>query len=221
MPLGNLPENLEKVADAGGWDARAMEQAKEFMKDVSKIKPNQWKGINENLKIVKDLVDVNMEGFATQMIDNITTNVKLEVEAALAPITNEINTAIANILEPFLQEFIMPIITDIGTFFAENAVGTGVGGIAGGVIGAFLGNPAIGAMIGASVGAALQEYFKWVDTVYPDQSGSGSPIGFAQWREENKNGIFYPTFADYLAWLKTQSRPHGYFQDPDDYSGGR
>jgi len=165
MPLGKLPENLEKVADAGGWDARAMEQAKEFMKEASKIKPNQWKGINENLKIVKDIVDVNMEGFATQMIDNITTNVKLEIEAALSPITNEINTAIAEQLAPFIAE-IMPIINDLGSFLAENKTGAAVGGIIGGVAGKFLpGGTIVGGIVGALIGALVESGYALIGDI--------------------------------------------------------
>ena len=97
--MSPLPSNLEKVADAGGWDERAAERAAEFMEKASKIKEKEWKAMTGTLGALKEIVDAGgLEG----VFDRITDTWELQVENALAPLTNEISQLIAEALGPIL-----------------------------------------------------------------------------------------------------------------------
>jgi len=101
--MSPLPENLEKVADAGGWDERALEQAKEFMEKAGKIKEKEWKAMTGTLGALKDIVDAGgMEG----MLDRWQETLSLQVENAFSPLANEVSQAVADALAP-----ILPMIT--------------------------------------------------------------------------------------------------------------
>ena len=170
---------------------------------LAKIDKEEWSSIAETASNLRDIVQLG--GFGAvfdSMINNITDIITLKIDELMSPITNEVTEAINDILNPFLLK-LTPVINNLTNFFIENPTGTGVGGIAGGVIGAFLGSPAIGALLGASLGAALEEYFKWVDTIIPDVTREGTYLGYSQWarRPENKTGVFLPTYAEYLKWL--------------------
>lgn len=192
---------------------------------LSKIEKDDWKAMAITVETLNNFVSLGgITAMITTLTSSIKTTIDLQIKSALSPLTNEINQQITDLLNPFLNDVIAPITNDIATFFSENAVGTGVGGIAGGVIGAFLRSPAIGAMIGAAIGAGLEQYYKWVDTIYPDEQISGSIIGFNQWRWENREGISLPSLADYKIWLANQTNlPYQkrYTAGPDDYRGGR
>ena len=100
--MSPLPSNLEKVADAGGWDERALEQANEFMEKASKIKEKEWKAMTGTLGALKDIIDAGgLEG----MFDRLGKTWELQVENALAPLFNEVSQLVADALRP-----IMPLI---------------------------------------------------------------------------------------------------------------
>lgn len=79
----------------------------EFIKEVSKIKPDQWKLITNNLKTVKEFLDVDSSVFR-DMKDNIVTSLILKSNELLAPLKNELNELINTLLKP-----IMPYLKDI------------------------------------------------------------------------------------------------------------
>ena len=112
MPLGSLPPNLEKVAEAGGWEARAKLKAQqEFTERLQKINKNQWEGINENLTILEGFIDKSAGNVLSQLKDDITQTISLKFAEILAPIKNEIyaimNDALNQALEP-----VMPYINE-------------------------------------------------------------------------------------------------------------
>jgi len=206
-----LPENLERVAEAGGWDARAMEQAKEFMKEAGKIKPDQWKGINENLKMVKEFVDISLNSFASQMVDNITTSIKLEVESIIAPLSDTIITSMNDLINPLINQYLMPIVQDLQGFLKDNSEGAGIGGIAGSVTSMFLPGGQIWVVIGALIGAGIQTL---IDLLFP---GGGKEYfdehmaGYGAWLEWNPGG----TITQYLTWYnKTHTTGNTYALPP-------
>ena len=101
MPLGELPSNLEKVAEAGGWDERQAERAMEFMEKASKIKEKEWKAMTGTLGALQEIVATGgLEG----MFDRLQETWSLQVENALSPLTNQINQAVSEALQPILPE---------------------------------------------------------------------------------------------------------------------
>ena len=102
--MSPLPENLEKVAEAGGWDARQAERATEFMKEASKIKEREWKAMTGTVGALQEFAAVGgLEG----MFDRLSETWSLQVENALSPLTNEVTQLVAEALAPF-----MPMITE-------------------------------------------------------------------------------------------------------------
>jgi len=100
--MSPLPSNLEKVAEAGGWDERQAEKAMEFMEKASKIKEREWKAMTGTLGALKDIVDAGgLEG----MFDRLGETWSLQVENALSPLVNEVSQLVAEALKP-----IMPMI---------------------------------------------------------------------------------------------------------------
>jgi len=58
MPLGQLPENLEKVAEAGSWEERAKQKAlEELMDKMQKIPTEKWKNMLDTVISVENIVD--------------------------------------------------------------------------------------------------------------------------------------------------------------------
>ena len=98
--MSPLPENLERVADAGGW-----EQAAKFMEQASKIKEKEWKAMTATVGVFKDLM---REGGVEGMFERLADTWELQVQNALSPLTNEVTQLVAEALKP-----IMPMITAV------------------------------------------------------------------------------------------------------------
>ena len=98
--MSPLPENLERVADAGGW-----EQAAKFMEQASKIKEREWKAMTATVGVFKDLM---REGGVEGMFERLADTWELQVQNALSPLTNEVTQLVAEALKP-----IMPMITAV------------------------------------------------------------------------------------------------------------
>ena len=176
--MSPLPENLERVADAGGWDARAIEQAKEFMEFSSKIKEKEWKAMTITIKALKDLGSVEViEGFSTSILDAI----KLKSEELFTPLKNEVITMINDALKPVL-DLLNPVVNNLTEMIGDNAAAGTIGGIAGAVLGGFVGHPAIGAMIGAIITSALNEWGKNLAQIL-----GGDRTGEAEWWQHPLN----------------------------------
>lgn len=125
---------MGRVEKAGGIEA--YEEAKKFMEEVSKVKPEQWTKLTETFKVIKGFLDVETSVFK-DMQDEIISSLKLKTEELLSPLKNEFNALINTLLEPilpFLQDMvnlIVPIIQwladriqDVIDFFGiDHAVG--------------------------------------------------------------------------------------------------
>ena len=156
--MSPLPENLEKVADAGGWDARQLEKATKFMQEASKIKKSEWMSMNENLTIMKEIGSASNLDILTSLPDSIMTTISLKTDELFAPLKNEINTLLTTALQPLLDE-LNPIVNNLTALVGDNAIGGTVGALSGMVVGGFVGSPLIGAFLGGIIGAAIQQAF--------------------------------------------------------------
>ena len=84
-----LPENLEKVAEAGGWEARAKQKAQEeLMEKMGKIPTEKWKNMLDTVISIENIVDKG--GFDSSLISGWTDEIKevfkTEIEYAIAPL---------------------------------------------------------------------------------------------------------------------------------------
>ena len=212
MPLGELPENLEKVADAGGWEEREQQKALEAM---AKIKPEQWKGINANLTILKDFMDLDAPGIFRQMKFSITETVSLKMQELFSPLKNEINAQINDILNPFIAEYLSPIMADLSGFLAANPEAAAAGGIVGMIGGMFLPGGEIWTILGALIAASTLQALNAIFPEYATRNVIGEyPLDFATWRRNRIHG----TFAEYQEYLKNfEKYDHSsYVGDPYD-----
>ena len=107
--MSPLPENLEKVADAGGWDEHALA----VMKEMKSIKKEEWDVIHSTLKTLKGFTDATAVEFFTA---NLTDSIQLKFEEIIAPLKNEWNDLINKLLEPLMPllqkivEFLIPLV---------------------------------------------------------------------------------------------------------------
>ena len=110
---------MGRVDKAGGIEA--YEEAKKFMDEVSKVKPEQWTKLTETFKVVKGFLDVETDVFTT-MKDEIVNSLKIKTEELLAPIKNEITEQTNKILEPllpFINEIVNNIIVPVIQWIAD------------------------------------------------------------------------------------------------------
>jgi len=218
-----LPENLEKVADAGGWDAREQQKALEAM---AKIKPEQWKGINANLTILKEFMDLDAPGIFRQMKASITETISLKVQELFSPLKNEINAQINDILNPFIADYLTPIMADLSGFLAANPEAAAAGGMVGMIGGMFLPGGDIWTIIVAIVAAGTLQA---LNTMFPDFVGDKQEYhDFYYYHMKGYKAyiVWNPgaSFQDYMAWLKSKEGPGGDSYAPDPYDrapGGR
>ena len=157
--MSPLPSNLEKVADAGGWDERQLEKATKFMQEASKIKKSEWMSMNENLAIMKDIGSASNLNILTSLPDSIMNTINLKVDELFAPLKNEINQLIMDAMQPML-DLLKPAINNLTNMVGDNAIGGTVGALSGALVGAMVGNPLLGAFLGGIIGAALQQFQK-------------------------------------------------------------
>ena len=125
----------ERVDKAGGIEAYKLQQAKAFMEEASKIKPEQWKGINSVLDKVKGFIDIDAGSIFSDVKDGIVDTLILKKDELFAPIRNEINGLINTAIEPLIpaiewivNNIILPAIQGlvifIEGFFTVLATGT-------------------------------------------------------------------------------------------------
>lgn len=189
-------------------------ETQKSLESLAKIDKDEWKSMAETAFMLNSFVALGgTSELANILKGSIKETVELQIAAFLSPIKNTINQAITDIITPFLTDILQPMINDLNTFLSANITGAGIGGIVGSIAGIFLPGGIIWVTLGAVVGAAIENYFKWVETIFPEQQESGSLIGYNQWAWANRNGIFLPSVADYLEWLRnippTYSRGQG------------
>ena len=109
--MSHLPENLEKVANAGGWEGRALQLEKERQKtykELQKIKKEQWASMTTAFKSMGEFIDKGgFGGLMSGSMERLEVQVTSELDKALAPITNELAKLLDSIFdEPFVQGII-------------------------------------------------------------------------------------------------------------------
>ena len=114
---GFIPPWMERVADQGGW-----KEAEEALTVMSKIKPKSWKAIGETTQIFMDFLDSGVFGGLKDIGEDFKTTLSLQVEEALAPLTNQIDQALSDAFAPIMPE-IQAFTTEIADWFAI-AIGT-------------------------------------------------------------------------------------------------
>ena len=194
-------------------------ETQKSLEALAKIDKDEWKSMAETAFMLNSFVALGgASELANILKGSIQETIKLQIASALSPLKNTINQAITDQIAPFLADILQPMINDLNTFLSANISGAGIGGIVGSIASIFLPGGLIWVTLGAVVGAAIEEYFKWVETIYPDESQSGSLIGYFQWVQSRPGQI--STQADYKIWLANQPI-HTYLPDPNDYRGER
>jgi len=143
---------MDRVDKAGGIEK--YEEAKKFLEEIEKVKPENWKRLTETLKTVKGFLDLDT-GVFNVMKEEITSSVELKTEELLSPLKNEINEAmIDTILNPII-EWLTPAINDLTVFLSENMVGIGIGGLVGSLL-QWLPGGSLWVILGAAIGAIIE-----------------------------------------------------------------
>ena len=131
--MSPLPENLEEVADAGGWEKAAkIREQKELLEAMEKIPPEKFRNMKDMLGKVESLFNVaggSDLSLLSGLTDSIKDTIQTEFDAITAELKNEItsgiNTALAPIL-PAIEVAINALATAIGLgFSAWTALFTG------------------------------------------------------------------------------------------------
>lgn len=177
--------------------------SEEFTKEVSGVRPEQWKKMTETLRVVKGFLDVEPSNMFTTLKDDLITSIKLKIEEGFAPLLNELTETMNAIINPLIEDYIKPLIEEMTAFFVENKVGAGVGGIAGGVLGLMVGHPLLGAFIGSIVGASLESFYNQLDAAVQGTSGLPYSPDVKTLYEQETGNVFTSIFTwDYINWFK-------------------
>jgi len=67
------------------------EASDKALKEMAKIKPEQWKVINETLTVVKGYLDVSANDAFKSMTEGVVEQARLKFEEIMSPIKNEMN----------------------------------------------------------------------------------------------------------------------------------
>jgi len=133
MPDGIIPPFMEDVAKAGGWEEHArMKEQKELLEAMEKIPVEKFRDMKDMLGKVESLFNVaggSDLGILSGLTESIKDTITTEINAAIAPLKNEliagINTALAPIM-PYIEVAINALATAIGLgFSAWTALFTG------------------------------------------------------------------------------------------------
>ena len=122
---------------------------------LSQIEKDEWRSMAETTLALNSFVEL---GGAGKLLSSIKDTIDLKMDEYLAPLQNEINQQITDLINPLI-ELITPVVNDLSTFIADNAVGSGVGGIAGSIAALWLPGGVVWPIMGALLGAILQDYF--------------------------------------------------------------
>ena len=87
------------------------DKALKVINEMKGIKKEEWGVIHENLKTLKGFIDMNAEGVLSSFTESLATTIQLKFEEILAPLKNEWNALINDLLEP-----LMPMLQQIVTF---------------------------------------------------------------------------------------------------------
>ena len=87
------------------------ERALEVIKAIREIKPEHWKTISETVTLLKGFIDIDASPAIKSMLDGVSDTFELKVSEIFAPLTNEFNALINELLEP-----LMPLLLDLITW---------------------------------------------------------------------------------------------------------
>ena len=109
---------MKEVADAGGWDEHALA----VLKEIKSIKKEEWGLIHENLKTLKGFIDMNAQGVLNSFTESLTTTIQLKFEEVLAPLKNEWNALINDLLEPLMPmlQQLVTLVIPVVQWIADN-----------------------------------------------------------------------------------------------------
>lgn len=108
---GHIPPWMEKIAAQGGW-----KEAEKTMTAMAKIKPQAWKAMGETIEMIKDFTEGGVLGGLSDIKQDLEDTLSLTIQEALAPLSNQIDQALAEGLAPIMPE-IQAWATGIGEFF--------------------------------------------------------------------------------------------------------
>lgn len=131
-------------------------EAAKAIEAIGKTDTNSWTKIDN---VVGNLNSIVEAGGISPIIMSFKEAVQLQLNAFVTPLTNQINTLVAESLAP-MKEQIQDIFNDLGTFVADNPEGGAVGAIIGGIVGLFLPGGEIWAVVGAMLGSGGQSLFE-------------------------------------------------------------
>jgi len=140
---------MKEVADAGGWDEHALA----VLKEMKSIKKEEWGLIHENLKTLKGFIDMNAQGVLNSFTESLSTTIQLKFEEVLAPLKNEWNALINDLLAP-----LMPMLQELVTFLVPiiQWIADTVG-----VIFTFINNLTIPALVPPAAPGVMMTYAQW------------------------------------------------------------
>ena len=111
-------QRAEKIGEAGGLTAYNLnKEAEETLKALSKVKPKTWKVMGETIETITDFVDSGVVGGLKDIGQDFKNTLSLQVEEALAPLSNQIDQALSDALAPIMPE-IQAFTSEIASFFS-------------------------------------------------------------------------------------------------------
>lgn len=180
-------------------------EATETLTAIAKVDKSTWSDINESVSGLKDFVYAGGLSTITQQIQD---TIRLQIEDVLAPLTNEINQMIVDLLNP-LMEKLTPLINDLAQFIADNKEGAMVGSIVGGVAGLFLPGGPVLVALGALIGSALQAFFESVGGITEAHESMTSMEAMLAYYEEF--GVAArPSSRHYIEWWLRKYHPYAF-----------
>ena len=132
-------------------------QATDALKEMAKVKASTWTDIKDT---VSDLKVLSTGGGTGAIITSFKDTIDLSLEAAISPLSNEVNQLITDWMIDNITPKLTDIVNDLAAFISENRVGGTAGGIAGQILAFFLPGGRIWEIVGALVGASIQDFFE-------------------------------------------------------------
>ena len=118
IPPDWMQKRAERIEEAGGLTKYELsKEAEETLKVLSKIKPKTWKVMGDTITTFVDFIDDGAFGGLRDIGEDFKTTLSLQVEAALSPLTNQIDQTLSDALAPIMPE-IQAFTTEIADWFA-------------------------------------------------------------------------------------------------------
>ena len=118
-----MKERAGKIETAGGQTKYELsKEAQETLVIMSKMKPKTWKTIGETFVILGSLVEYGVFAGLKDIGQDFKETLLLQAKEALAPLSNEIDQALAEALAPIMPE-IQDFLSEMGS-----VIGKGIGG---------------------------------------------------------------------------------------------